>query len=204
MKLYAHPFSSFCQKALIAFYENDIASGFVRVQAELYAASLSNPGLREEFLPRILNGTMRWCQGFSEPDNGSDLAATATRAVRDGDHYILNGAKIWTSLGSYAKYMILLARTDPPPAPGRPKPADVPSGGSAARAAASVGAQGPMAFMRMRSPSSAPPLLRREGSMEITAMRSASSWSSRKRRMSSSVRLDLPAPPVPVMPSTGT
>ena len=57
--------------------------------------------------------------------------------------------------------------------------------------------------MRMRSPSSAPPLLRRVGSMLITAMRSASSWSRRRRRISSSVRLHLPAPPVPVMPSTG-
>ena len=64
-------------------------------------------------------------------------------------------------------------------------------------------AHGPMAFMRMRSPSSAPPDLRRLGSMLMTATRSASSWSSRRRRISSSVRLDLPAPPVPVMPSTG-
>ena len=60
-----------------------------------------------------------------------------------------------------------------------------------------------MAFMRIRSPSSAPPPLRRVGSMESTAMRSLSSWSSRKRRTSSSVSEDLPAPPVPVMPSTG-
>ena len=64
--------------------------------------------------------------------------------------------------------------------------------------------QGEMAFMRMRSPKRAPPLLRREGSMEITAMRNWSSWSSRKRRISSSVSDDLPAPPVPVMPITGT
>mmetsp|Transcript_1017 Transcript_1017/g.2556 ORF Transcript_1017/g.2556 Transcript_1017/m.2556 type:complete len:268 (+) Transcript_1017:493-1296(+) len=62
---------------------------------------------------------------------------------------------------------------------------------------------GLIAFMRMRSPSSAPPLLRRDGSMEISATRSASPWSSRRRRISSSVRLLLPAPPVPVMPSTG-
>jgi DNA-binding MarR family transcriptional regulator len=60
-----------------------------------------------------------------------------------------------------------------------------------------------IAFMRMRSPSSAPPLLRRDGSIEITAMRSLSRWSRRKRRISSSVSDDLPAPPVPVMPSTG-
>ena len=64
--------------------------------------------------------------------------------------------------------------------------------------------QGEMAFMRMRSPSRAPPLLRREGSIEMTATRSASSWSRRKRRISSSVSEDLPAPPVPVMPNTGT
>ncbi len=60
-----------------------------------------------------------------------------------------------------------------------------------------------MAFMRMRSPSSAPPALRRVGSTATTAMRSLSSWSSRKRRISSSVSDDLPEPPVPVMPSTG-
>ena len=63
---------------------------------------------------------------------------------------------------------------------------------------------GPMAFMRMRSPSNAPPLLRRDGSIEITAMRMSSSWSRRMRRMISSVSEDLPAPPVPVMPTTGT
>ena len=63
--------------------------------------------------------------------------------------------------------------------------------------------QGPIAFMRIRSPSSAPPLLRRDGSIEITATCSASPWSRRRRRISSSVRLDLPAPPVPVMPITG-
>ena len=63
--------------------------------------------------------------------------------------------------------------------------------------------QGPIAFMRMRSPSRAPPLLRRDGSMEITATRRLSSWSRRSRRISSSVSEDLPAPPVPVMPSTG-
>jgi hypothetical protein len=60
-----------------------------------------------------------------------------------------------------------------------------------------------MAFMRMRSPNKAPPLLRRDGSMLITATRKLSFWSNRRRRISSSVRLDLPAPPVPVMPSTG-
>ncbi len=68
---------------------------------------------KQRYIKNILSAEDIWCQGFSEPDNGSDLAATTTRATSDGDHYILNGAKIWTSLGSYAKYMILLARTEP-------------------------------------------------------------------------------------------
>ena len=68
---------------------------------------------KQKYIPGILSAEDIWCQGFSEPDNGSDLAAASTRAVRDGDEWILNGSKIWTSLGSYAKYMILLARTNP-------------------------------------------------------------------------------------------
>jgi alkylation response protein AidB-like acyl-CoA dehydrogenase len=61
----------------------------------------------------ILSAEDIWCQGFSEPGHGSDLGSAQTRAVRDGDHYVVNGSKIWTTLGRYAKYMILLARTDP-------------------------------------------------------------------------------------------
>ncbi len=68
---------------------------------------------KQKYIPGILSAEDIWCQGFSEPDNGSDLAAATTRAVRDGDDWVLNGSKIWTSLGSYAKYMILLARTNP-------------------------------------------------------------------------------------------
>ncbi|MEQ9450412.1 MAG: acyl-CoA dehydrogenase family protein [Pseudomonadales bacterium] len=68
---------------------------------------------KQKYIRGILSAEDIWCQGFSEPDNGSDLAAATTRAVRDGDEWVLNGSKIWTSLGSYAKYMILLARTDP-------------------------------------------------------------------------------------------
>ena len=62
---------------------------------------------KQRFIPGILNADDIWCQGFSEPDQGSDLANTQTRAVRDGDEYVITGSKIWTSLGSYAKYMIL-------------------------------------------------------------------------------------------------
>ncbi|TMG07613.1 MAG: hypothetical protein E6I02_05405, partial [Chloroflexi bacterium] len=60
----------------------------------------------------ITNAETMWCQGFSEPNAGSDLANLATRAVKDGDDYIINGQKIWTSGAHYANWMILIARTD--------------------------------------------------------------------------------------------
>jgi alkylation response protein AidB-like acyl-CoA dehydrogenase len=63
-------------------------------------------------IKRILTAEDIWCQGFSEPNHGSDLGAAQTSAVRDGDTYVLNGSKIWTTLGPFADYMILLARTD--------------------------------------------------------------------------------------------
>jgi alkylation response protein AidB-like acyl-CoA dehydrogenase len=67
---------------------------------------------RKRYVKNILTGEEIWCQGFSEPDHGSDLGNVQTRAVRDGDEFIVNGSKIWTTLGNYADHMILLARTD--------------------------------------------------------------------------------------------
>ncbi len=66
---------------------------------------------KKKYIKGILNADDIWCQGFSEPDHGSDLGNAQVKATKDGDDYVINGSKIWTSLGSYAKYMILLART---------------------------------------------------------------------------------------------
>ncbi len=68
---------------------------------------------KQEFLPPILRGETSWCQGFSEPGSGSDLASLQTRAVKDGDEYIVNGQKIWTSGAQRANMMFMIARTDP-------------------------------------------------------------------------------------------
>jgi alkylation response protein AidB-like acyl-CoA dehydrogenase len=68
---------------------------------------------KKRFLPDILASNVWWCQGYSEPGAGSDLASLTTRAVRDGDHYIVNGIKAWTTLGQYADWIFVLVRTDP-------------------------------------------------------------------------------------------
>lgn len=70
------------------------------------------PDQKDYFLPRILSGEHYWCQGYSEPNSGSDLASIQTKAVRDGDDYVVNGTKLWTTHAHHANWIFLLVRTD--------------------------------------------------------------------------------------------
>ena len=91
------------------------------LRADFFGDTLVGPtilqwGTEEQkkfFLPRILSGEIAWCQGFSEPDAGSDLAGLSTKATLDGDEWVINGQKIWTTQGFIADYIFVLCRTDP-------------------------------------------------------------------------------------------
>lgn len=76
-------------------------------------AEFGSPEIQQRFLPATANLDIWWCQGFSEPDAGSDLASLRTTAIRDGDSYVVNGQKTWTTLGQYADWIFCLVRTDP-------------------------------------------------------------------------------------------
>ncbi|MEE8346260.1 MAG: acyl-CoA dehydrogenase family protein, partial [Dehalococcoidia bacterium] len=89
--------------------------------ADIFGVNMLGPVLmmfgseeqKREYLPGIASAEVTWCQGYSEPEAGSDLASLQTRAVRDGDDYVINGQKIWTTNAHRAEWMFLLARTDP-------------------------------------------------------------------------------------------
>ena len=92
------------------------APGFDQFGVRMMGSTLLVHGTEEQkrtFLPPVARGEVQWCQGYSEPDSGSDLASLQTRAVADGDDFLINGTKIWTSGAHHADWMMLLARTDP-------------------------------------------------------------------------------------------
>lgn len=88
-----------------------LAFGVSMVGPVIY--TFGNEAQKQRFLPRIATLQDWWCQGFSEPGSGSDLASLKTRAVRDGDEYVVNGQKTWTTLAQYADWIFCLVRTDP-------------------------------------------------------------------------------------------
>jgi pimeloyl-CoA dehydrogenase large subunit len=93
-----------CAPPIIAFGLNMVGPVIIQFGSEMQ---------KKHFLPRILSSEDWWCQGFSEPGAGSDLASLKTRAVRDGDYFIVNGQKTWTTLAQHADMMFCLVRTDP-------------------------------------------------------------------------------------------
>jgi len=109
-----HLFDVACRSAhapqLSGFGFNMVGPAIIRYGSEAQKA---------EFLPKILNADLWWCQGYSEPQAGSDLATVRTRAVKEGDEYVVNGSKIWTSAAEDADWIFALVRTDPEAKPQR-------------------------------------------------------------------------------------
>ena len=101
----------FNEEAARAEAPQSLPFGIAMVGPVIY--TFGNDEQKEKYLPRILSGEDWWCQGYSEPGAGSDLASLKTRAVREGDNYIVNGQKTWTTLAQYADWIFCLVRTDP-------------------------------------------------------------------------------------------
>lgn len=101
----------FLEEQARAFAPRLVAFGIKMVGPVIY--TFGSEAQKKHYLPRIISAEDFWCQGYSEPGSGSDLASLQTRAVRKGDHYIVNGSKTWTTMAQYADHMFCLCRTDP-------------------------------------------------------------------------------------------